>query len=313
MMGGSGGSFPSNYDPKQLDKEISSSLDATKKAEFESKVSAILNDLLIQFNQRDSEKIRQRLEEIKKNIEADIDEGSLYLNFGGSVKKHTYVDGLSDIDSLVVLNDTQLADKTPKQVQAFFLEKLTEKLKNVKSIIGGDLAVTVEFKDGMTIQLLPAIKTKAGIKIPTSNGADWSNIINPGKFADKLTRTNTALYGKVVPAIKLIKAINSQFPEKRQMTGYHIESLAIEAFKSFAGEPTTKNMVAHFFDKAKDFVKSPVKDRTGQSIHVDDYLGARNSDYRKGISFQLEIISRKIKEANRTGSVDLWNGILGEL
>lgn len=312
-MGGGGGSFPSDFDPKQVEKELSSSLDETKKAEFESKVASVLNDLLIQYNERDTNKIKERLEEIKKNIESDIDEGSLYLNFGGSIKKHTYVDGLSDIDSLVILNDTELADKSPNQVQDFFLKKLSEKLKDVKSIDKGNLAVTVEFKDGMTIQLLPAIKTKTGIKIPASSGTEWSNIINPRKFADKLTQINSALNGKAIPAVKVIKSINSQLPEKMQMTGYHVESLAIEAFKSFDGEPTTKNLIMHYFERAKDIVRSPIKDKTGQSIHMDDYLGAKNSDARKGISYQLEFISRKIKEANRTASVDQWNDILGEL
>jgi hypothetical protein len=313
-MGGSGGSFPSNYDPKQVDDELSVSIDETRKAEFESTVSGFLNDLLTDINSRDTDKIQKRLEEIRKHLEKEIEDGTLILNFGGSVKKHTYVDGLSDIDSLVVLNNTELADKSPKQVQTFFLNKLKDSIKNINSIEKGNMAVTVEFKDGMVIQLLPSIRTKTGIKIPSTNGSDWSDIINPAKFAQKLSSVNSALNRKVVPAIKLIKSLNSQFPEKRQMTGYHIESLAIEAFKNFTDpDPTTKKLVRRFFDIAVELVKTPIRDKTGQSIHVDGYLGPKNSDMRKGVSYQLEFMSRKMREADRISSTDLWKDIFGEL
>jgi len=181
----------------------------------------------------------------------------------------------------------------------------------MKNIQKGDLAVTIEFNDGAIIQLLPAVKTADGVKIQSAKANKWSEI-NPQGFTNKLSKVNQTLEGKLVPTIKLIKGINAQFSEKRQMTGYHIESLAIEAFKSYPGERTTKAMLEHFFEQAKTTVLSPIKDKTGQSIHVDEYLGSQNSEERKGISYQLDLISRKIKNANNVASIDLWKDALGE-
>ncbi len=313
-MGGSGGSFPKDFDHRQVDDVVQQSVEDTKRAEYEGKVSEMLSDYLVQANERDADKINGRLEQIKKQLENDIEEGPIKLNFGGSVKKHTFVNGLSDIDALVILNDTELVDKNPKQVQKYFLSKIQDKISGVKKIDQGTLATTVEFADGMAIQLLPAIKTKTGIRIPATSGNEWSNIINPYKFAEKLTKTNNELNAKAVPAIKIIKIINDQFPEKRKLSGYHIESLAIEAFKTFKEKDiTTKNLIAHFFKETKDLVKSPIKDKTGQSVHVDDDLGGKNSETRKGISYQLEFIYRKIKEADRSASFETWSNILGEI
>lgn len=314
-MGGGGGFFPFGLGPDKIKDEINKSLDKTldrtKKAEFDSKFGEILSDLLIQYNDRKTEDIEDRLEQIRKNIESEIKD-TIKLNFGGSISKHTYVDGLSDIDALVILDNTELADKTPEQVQDFFMSKLKGRLRDTSEINKGTLAVTIKFKDGMEIQLLPALKIDRGIKIASYDGKGWSKI-EPRGFTKYLTDTNQKLGGKVVPAIKIIKSINAQFPEKRQMTGYHIESLAIEAFKSYRGEKTVKSLLEHFFDKSKELVKAPIKDKTEQSIHVDDYLGAKNSEDRKAIAYQLDMISRKIRSADKTNSISLWKEILGEV
>lgn len=310
-MGGSGGSFlPSSSKPDDIKDELKKSISDTKNAEYETNVSKLLNDQLIQYNDRDVVGIQKKLDSIKTALEKDID-GTLDTVFGGSVQKHTYVDGISDVDSLVILNNSELADKNPEQVKDYFLKTLKDKLKDIKNIQKGDLAVTIEFNDGATIQLLPAVKTAEGVKIQSAKANKWSEV-NPQGFVEKLTKVNKALEGKVVPTVKLIKGINAQFPEKRQMTGYHIESLAIEAFKSYAGERTTKAMLEHFFEQAKSKVLSPIKDKTGQSIHVDEYLGSQNSEDRKGVSYRLDLIYRKIKSANNVASIDLWKDALGE-
>lgn len=311
-MGGSGGGFlPSSSNPDAIKDKLKQSISGTKNAEYETNVSSFLNDQLIQYNDRDVKGIQAKLDTIKTALEKDID-GTLNTIFGGSVQKHTYVDGISDVDSLVILNNSELAGKNPEQVKDYFLKVLNDKLKDIKNIQKGDLAVTIEFKDGAIIQLLPAVKTTDAVKIQSAKANRWSEI-NPKGFTDKLNKVNQSLEGKLVPTIKLIKGISAQFPEKRQMTGYHIESIAIEAFKAYKGERTTKAMLEHFFEQAKSTVLTPIKDKTGQSIHVDDYLGSQNSEERKGISYQLDLISRKIKNANNVASIDLWKDALGEI
>ena len=79
--------------------------------------------------------------------------------------KRTYVNGLSDNDVLVFLNKSELKGKKPNEVPDYFAEKLRQRLPN-SEIKEGHLAVTVKFKNSNTeIQLLPAIKTKNGMRI----------------------------------------------------------------------------------------------------------------------------------------------------
>lgn len=312
-MGGGGGGWPADISPMQAEKYYQETKSETEQNEFNQKVCKMLDDYLVRFNDRNADDIQKKLEDIKKAIQGEV-EGTVDLRYGGSIDKHTYVDGLSDIDSLVILNKSDLADKTPERVKDYFLSELSDKLKGQGvDVSEGKLAVTVKFKDGTEIQLLPAIRTSEGVKIPSVLGNKWSSVITPQKFAEKLTDINTKLNGKVVPTIKLIKAINSQFSEQKQMTGYHIESLAIEAFKSCNGNENSKELLSQFFGEAKELVKTPIKDKSNQSIHVDDYLGKKDSESRKLLSYQLDFIYRKINNANNACSEKMWQDIFGDV
>lgn len=278
---------------------------------FETSVNDIMGELLAGYN-RDTDITRDKLDDIKCIIKDDIT-GIIEMRFGGSVSKHTYVDGLSDIDVLVIVNKSEFSELNPRDILEIVKKKLDDNLSNVKEIHIGRLAVTAKFLDGEEIQLLPAIKIGEGYKIPDQNGDNWSNIIRPDKFAEKLTEVNQSCNGKVVPVVKLAKDIITQFPEDRRLKGYHIESLAIEVFKSYpeSNPRTPKIMLRHFFEKAKDIVSRPIKDKTNQSIHVDDYLGQEYSAERMRVSYDLDSIARKIKNADDIGSVKEWKLILG--
>lgn len=312
-MGGGGGSAFNNHSPEEYQRKIRESLEKTRDEAYETEVAKFINEILADYNSRDVEAVRDHLDEIKEMIEEDIG-GTTNLLFGGSVRKNTYVEGLSDVDILVTIEKSELSDLPPKDILEYVSSKLEESLVNVEDIRVGNLAVTVIFSDGIEIQLLPAIKHGDGFKIPTGRGNDWSKIIRPDKFATRLTEVNQSNGGKVIPAIKLVKGINSQFPENQQLTSYHIESIAIEAFKSYPDSKpkTTKTMLEHFFEKASETVKSPIKDKTGQSINVDEYLGPENSVNRFQISNTLDRVYRRMKNADTVGSIEEWKSILGE-
>jgi hypothetical protein len=107
-MGGSGGGGPFvDRTPNQLRNLIRKAEDKTAAVAFESELASTLGSLLGGYNARDAEHARQRLDEVKAALQDSI-EGSFDQLFGGSVAKHTYVDGLSDIDSLVLINDSAL-------------------------------------------------------------------------------------------------------------------------------------------------------------------------------------------------------------
>lgn len=311
-MGGSGGGFSSPSSSRykaELDKIRKESYDEA----FETNVNALINEKLGSANSRDVEKTREHLDTIKNVVQEDI-EGVVELQFGGSVHKFTYVEGLSDVDVLLKINKSELFNKNPKEVLEYIKSKLETKLTNTEEIKVGKLAVTVKYKDGTEIQILPAIKRGDGFKIPSRNGNEWSNVIRPDKFASRLTEVNQNCGGKVVPVIKIVKYINSKLPPSQQLSGYHIESLAIEIFKSYPSEMSRSNktMLKYFFEKASEKIKEPIKDKTNQSLHVDDYLHSENSPQRMLMSYILSRTYKRMKAADDMKSVDAWKEILGE-
>jgi SMODS domain-containing protein len=300
-MGGSGGGY-FRSDPEKIKKKLRDSEANTENAAYEAQVASLLSDLLANFNGRDHEATNRHLSEIKKAIEKDID-GTVDLLFGGSVEKHTYVDGLSDIDSLVILNDAELANETPNTVKKYFAEILKDRFPQT-DIQVGKLAVTLKFSDA-EVQLLPTVKSGEHLKVANRTGEGWSSI-RPKAFSEKLTGVNQNAGRKVVPVIKLTKVIISNLPEKHQISGYHAESIAVTAFKTYSGDVKPKEMLKHFFSEASKMVKQPIRDNTGQSVHVDDSLGSANSLERRIVSDAFDRVHRRMKNADNFGSVAEW-------
>jgi hypothetical protein len=304
-MGGSGGYF-TKKDAENVIKQIRKSEDKTQNVELDSQVSVFINDLLRSYNNRDAEQIQQHLESIKKALEKEI-EGTIDLIFGGSISRHTYVDGFSDVDSLVILDSCELANETPSSAKEYMAQRLRERFPNTP-ITTGDLAVTVNFATAK-VQLVPAVRCENDITISDGNGKKWLKI-KPKEFSKALSNVNEQNSGKLVPMIKIAKGINSKLPVNQQLAGYHVESLAIEIFKNYDGAKNTKQMLRHFFNEASARVMKPIKDKTGQTIHVDDYLGIAESPERRLCSNALNRVSRKMKNADAFNSLQEWMDIL---
>ncbi len=300
-MGG-GGSHYFSSDLDTLKKKLRDSEARTASTEHEAQVTYLLSTMLTEYNDRDYSAIGGHLEEIKDALETDL-EGTVDLLFGGSVSKHTYVDGLSDIDSLVILDSCELADKPPDLAKEFFANKLRERFPKTE-VLSGNLAVTIRFADS-EIQLLPAVSCQDHVKIADKTGRDWAEI-RPRKFSDALTRVNEEQGRKVVPVVKLAKAIIDGLPEKHRISGYHSESLAIEAFKSYRGDRELKPMLKFYFEQPATLFRQPIRDKTGQSVHVDDYLGAANSLERRIVADAFGRVGRRMSNADNAESIDEW-------
>ncbi len=310
-MGGSGGggTFYSRT-PDEARQQVRNAEDKTTVAAFESILSETLGGLLGSYNSRDHDLVRERLGAIKDALGEKI-EGSMDQLFGGSVAKHTYVDGLSDIDSLVFVNDTSLEGERPQAILQKMEMIIKKSLKGDAKVEHGRMAVTVSFKDGMVIQLLPALKADgAHVHVPSSRTEEWSKI-NPVAFQEALTKRNQQCGGKLVPTIKLAKAINGQLPESQRLSGYHMESLAISAFRDYEGPRTTTAMLPTFFERSKELILSPIRDKSGQSVHVDAYLGDANSDARQTMSHVLGRLARRMRNATAAGSTEQWRAMFG--
>lgn len=312
-MGGGGGVFHSKS-PNEYKREIREIRKQSKDEAFETTVNDKINEKLGEYNARDTEAHREHLADIKEVLEED-GYGTLDLKFAGSVSKHTYVDGLSDVDVLVLVDNSELADKTPNEIKEYIKSKLQERLSDIGEIRMGSISVTVKFNDGSEIQLLPALKKGEGYKIPSEKGDTWSQVTKPDKFASKLTEVNQSCGQKVVPVIKIAKSIIGQLPEDQQLSGYHVESLAIKIFSNYPADAskTPKAMLSYFFEKARDEVRNPIKDSTGQSIHVDDYLGPEDSAPRIRRGYALQRIYNRMRTADISGNGEEWEKILGDI
>jgi hypothetical protein len=307
-MGSGGGSY---WAPTETTDELTrQAVDNDQRSNYEQSASDYLQGLLADSTQRDPEAVQSHIDSIRTALEKEI-EGSIPLNYGGSVRKRTYVDGLSDIDLLAILNRSELSDKSPEQVRQYFEERLRERFPN-SHISAGKLAVTIEFGDGTVIQILPAIKTPTGTRISNQEGSGWSNVVKPEAFAQELNDVNRATGGKVVPVIKLFKSLNQQLPEDAQLSGYHIEALAVKAFKNYSGSTNPKDMLMHLSNTASEAALKPMEDVTGQSAYVDERFGPENSLGRQKVSLALKRISAQMKTADSRASTDEWQMIFGE-
>jgi Second Messenger Oligonucleotide or Dinucleotide Synthetase domain len=309
MAGGGGGGPFINRSPEQLAKQVREAEDETAVKIFETDLSALIGELLAEANSRDVGLAQDRLESIKEELSEGL-ETSADLLFGGSVAKHTYVDGLSDIDSLLILKESDLKADKPSVALAKVADIIRNAAPTTASVGAGKLAVTVQYSDGMQIQLLPAFRFKDGLKVPSFMRDDWSHI-SPEAFQKALTSRNQECSGKLIPTIKLAKAVIGTLPEKQRLSGYHVESLAIAIFKDYAGTKTTAAMLPVFFEKARELVLRPIRDSSGQSVHVDGYLGEADSAQRIAASHVIGRIAKRMRNASAHMSRDQWKAIFG--
>lgn len=163
----------------------------------------------------------------------------------------------------------------------------------------------MKYHDGAEIELLPALRSRQTISIPAADGKNW-NETRPKVFQRELTRENPRLGQGLVPAIKLLKSIVSDFPKQKQLTGYHIEALALKAAAEYKGSNTPKALLIHFLGYAAERVLSPIGDPTGQSRIIDSYLGKANSIERRNISLALEGMKRRLESAT---TVSQWRAV----
>ena len=306
-MGGSGGGRYSGPSSEDIQQRIERAREQERQR-LDGQVNDLLQRLLARFNDRDKDKIGDRLSDIESCLTGRVEIDRIL--FGGSVAKHTDVDGLSDVDALVVLDRENLAGKPPKEMLDTFLETLRDNLSgrgDIRSIEKGHLAITVTYDDGLEIQLLPALRSGQTISIAAADGSSWSDT-KPRIFERELTELNTRLNFTLVPTIKLFKSIVSTFPEQKRLSGYHIENLLVHAAKDYRGVKTTyQALLLHALDHASQRILKPLPDVTGQSRTVDAYLGPTDSLERRNISLALSGMKRRLQAAT---TVSQWRAVL---
>ena len=305
-MGGSGGtgSYFSARDAKALEEQARRRLEQSR---LDSTVNSLLQYELTGINERDTDLTNERLESIEQVLGSRIGEVERLL-FGGSVAKHTFVNGLSDIDALVEIAEEGVSQRSPDEVKSNFAAALKQALPqgDVEEIRQGRMAVTVKYRDGTEIQLLPAIRVGDELAVSSWDSKSWMSI-RPRNFASSLTTTNQSQGGAVIPAIKVAKAIFANKLGDDGPSGYHVEALAVEAFQRYSGPKTPKAMATHLVRSASERVLRPIRDISGQSRYVDESLGEGNSAPRRALSRRLGGLARTMEN---TQSIEDWQGLI---
>jgi len=306
-MGGSGGG--GGY--RSVSPDIARRIEIAREREvarLNTAVNDYLSEVLTQYNARDADLTNKRLDALAEVLD-DVSEVD-HMLLGGSVAKHTDVDGLSDVDSLVVLDRADLKGKGPDALKAAFFAELHDQLprSEVAEVKEGKMAVTVVYKDGMEVQLLPALRSGQRVLLGVPGAKGWSEV-DPKKFHTSLTGANQRLGGALVPAIKLLKSINGDLPTQKQLSGYHLEALAVDAAKSYSGRGVPREVLIHLCKHASKRVLTPITDVSGQSRQADEYMGTANSAQRRIASQALLGIARRLETAT---SVDEWKAVFDE-
>ena len=252
-------------------------------------------NLLAQYKRRNAKAVERHLRGVCDILRHE-DDNVVQTKFGGSVQKGTYVTGLSDVDVLLIVNQSTLKNKPPSKVIAYVGDAIQRRLPK-NQVSKGKLAVTISYADKSEIQVLPAIRTNTGgFRIAAPGTTKWSNVVHSERFAERLIEVNNARGGRVVPAIKFAKALADCYmrtPNLR-ISGYHTESLAIEAFKGYRGPLDPRSTLIHFLEHSMAAVKRPIPDPTGQSKYVDGDLGPADSKLRKQASMFFEQMRGKV-------------------
>jgi len=225
---------------------------------------------------------------------------------GGSVRRGTDVNGLSDVDVLLIVNQSSLASRPPAEAIESVRQSIARRLDQNR-VRAGNLAVTVNYADGTEIQVLPAVRrNNGGVRIADPVSGNWSNVTRPDNFARKLVEVNQARSGRVTPTIKLAKAIADCFIRQRdhKIHGYHMESLAIEAFRNYQGALDNRSMLKRLFRSSVSAVMKPIANSTGQSRCVDEYLGTANSRSRRRASTHFGQMRGRINSCRTRQELD---------
>ena len=256
-------------------------------------------DLLADYKRRDGKRVAKRLDFICELLGKGGDRAA-QTKFGGSVSKRTYVQGLSDVDVLLIVNDTKLKNQPPSKVLKHVRGVLKHQYRE-KTVKVGKLAVSISFSKGPEIQILPAIRTKAGeFRIAQPGSSKWSNVVLSEKFVTKLTNVNRATDGRAGAVIKLAKALAGCHINNKEwkISGYHMEALAVGAFEDYKRDKSTKSMLDHFLEYSVRAVIHPIDDLTNQSRFVDGKLGTANSKKRQQASKRFENLRGQVRNCN---------------
>ena len=244
--------------------------------------------LLATYTRSNQRAVTRHLESLRNSLRSQGNH-VVQTMFGGSVRRGTDVAGLSDVDALLIVDVfARHRQRQKDSVSACVINAFTS------TRTYGNLAVTVTFgrTEYSSCPYAPPARSYC-------EPEPWvENVVRPDTFAGELSAVNQANHGRVTPTIKLAKAIADCHitRQARKISGYHMESLAIDAFRNYQGTRDPKAMLDHLLTHSMTAVMQPIIDSTGQSRHVDEYLGPAQSRCREGARTHFGQMRGKVRQ-----------------
>ncbi len=194
----------------------------------------------------------------------------------GSYDRHTLTRYLSeaDIDVMVVLHygdnkGWDSADGTIKALDRF--RTILDSAYPYTSKRRDRNCIKMEFSE-FKLDVVPAFRvtgfSSSYYKIPDSIRRQWLST-DPFSFADKITAVNTAMSGKFVPLIKMVKGWNREVGWP--IRSFHLECLMYQHYRNYTQGYTYPSMLKVFFGNLPSYLSGSCYDPV-MGDRVDSYL-----------------------------------------
>ncbi len=203
-------------------------------------------------------------------------------NFSGSITKHTFLFGGSDIDVLVFVPPSN------PSAPAVEVKLLNEAVSGICPRTLHEHYITLNPPGGVNIDLVPAFRSIEGnVHIPDPNAQAWIPIF-PNLFAEDLDALDKRHYGALKPAIRLTKWLTKRFLTV-PLLGHHIELLMFISAYWLSPTKSPLELLSSFLNSSSHLVLTPLRDTSKQRTFVDDYLGEGDSPARRTCHRELKV------------------------
>lgn len=229
------------------------------------------------------------------------------IELAGSVEKNTFNEGISDIDLRAVTTNSALLDYSPKIAKKLILKQIRS-IDEVKNPRVGHQAVTLT-KGGHEYQIIPVIRHDGKTYIPSERGTYWKTV-DIEVFNRSLNSLNRKTEGRFCEAVRFVKILsNTYIPKRYQLSGYHIESIAMEAISQHCHPLNRTDMIERILGNIPSRVKRYSWDITRESKAIDRDLGSNYSTERKDVAKRYHSLKNMFAKLRKTKGDSILNNL----
>ncbi len=205
----------------------------------------------------------------------------------GSLLKETYIDGISDIDILIPINESIYSNYSPNEIiESLFNYELDTDFEKY-FISANKNALRLRFKN-LWIELVPVRISDSNLLFPNKNGKYWKEI-HPNKVTYKIKELEKQSKHMISLTIRIVKVILLRLFRLYEINSYIIEFIIIE-FISYKKEDDLLELILVSLKLIRDRILYPISDVTRQYKYIDQNLGVALSDERKRLSVKIDKI-----------------------